>query len=239
MISIEDPPLKHHNRALVHEFTEGEALLLYDFKTNADNYSEIQERLYDRYLHYQPIAYDNSLFCKNGKMGLQNNVFGTELIPPLYDEIPNTTPKGFYAIAINNRKYGLVKADGKGSIILPFGYDFIGELGQTHYIAVYEVVKDGKCGILSVSRDITHIEVEPVYDLVSHELFSEFILLKKERKCGLWSLNCFIPPLYDDIFVPEVLGWVLVKYQGQWGYIDVNLQFTTDKESAFLYSERC
>ncbi len=230
--------LKHIYRELINEFMEYESMLVHDNKMSIDNYVEMKDKLIFRLCHYQHIDIDNTLFTENGKMGMKNNVFGTVLIPPIYDEIPHIVAKRYYAVAINENKYGIVKADGKGTIIFPFIYDFICELSADYYVGVYCVTLNGKQGIVSVCRDITRTEVEPEYDLIEHIWDSHFTLLKKDNKCGLWSYDHFIPPIYDDVFVPEVLGWVMVKKDGEWGYIDENNDYTKDMGKAFLYHFR-
>lgn len=230
--------LKHISRELINEFMEYESMLMFDNKMSIDNYMEIKEKLIFRLCHYHIIDNDNSLFTENGKMGMKNNVFGTILIPPIYDEIPYAVHKGYYSVAINDNKYGIVKADGKGTVIFPFIYDLVYELGEGYYVGVYCVTLNGKQGIVSVCRDITRTELEPEYDYIEHLLESHFTLLKKDGKCGLWNYGIFIPPIYEDVFVPEVLGWIMVKKDGKWGYIDENNDYTDDINKAFLYHLR-
>lgn len=122
--------LKHISRELINEFMEYESMLVHDNKMSIDDYWDMKEKLIFRLSHYQHIDIDNSLFTENGKTGIKNNVFGEILIPPIYDEIPHIVAKGYYAVAINENKYGLVKTDGKGTVIFPFVYDLMYELGN-------------------------------------------------------------------------------------------------------------
>ena len=46
--------------------------------------------------------------------------------------------------------------------------------------------------------------------------------------------DIFIPPLYDGFFIPEVFGWIRVCKEGEWGYLDVNNEFTPDESKAYL-----
>lgn len=227
--------LKHISRELINEFMEYESMLVHDNKMSIDEYWEMREKLIFRLCHYHPIELDNSLFTENGKMGIRNNVFNTILVPPIYDEIPYAVPHRYYTVAINDGKYGIVKADGKGTVIFPFIYDLAYELGDGHYVGAFCVTLNGKQGIVSVCRDITRTEVEPVYDLVEHPFNGHFTFLKKDGKWGLWNYDHFLPPIYDDVFVPEVMGWIMVKKDGEWGYIDENNEYTNDINKAFLY----
>ena len=229
--------LKHITRELINEFMEYEALLIHDCKMSADNYWEIKEELLFRLSHYKPVAGDNALFTADGKMGVRNNVLGSVLIPPVYDDIPYAVPRGYYSVAVNDNKYGIVKADGKGTVIVPFDYELVYELGDGCYLGAFCVMKGGRQGIVSVCRDIARVEVEPDCDLVEHIPQTEFTLLKKEGKYGLWSYGCYVAPEYDEVFVPEVLGWVMVKKCGKWGYIDCNNEFTDDINLAYLYNQ--
>lgn len=80
--------------------------------------------------------------------------------------------------------------------------------------------------------------METEYDDIIEQYENRYAILKKDNKCGLWSYDCFIPPVYEDVFIPEVLGWIMVKKDGEWGYIDENNDYTNDMDKAFLFNFR-
>ena len=49
--------------------------------------------------------------------------------------------------------------------------------------------------------------------------------------------DIFIPPVYDGFFVPEVFGWIRVCKDGEWGYLDVDNEFTPDESKPYLCYE--
>ena len=63
------------------------------------------------------------------------------------------------------------------------------------------------------------------------------LLLKKDGKVGAQMNDILIPPVYDGFFVPEIFGWIRVCKDGEWGYLDVNNEFTPDESKAYLCYE--
>jgi hypothetical protein len=64
--------------------------------------------------------------------------------------------------------------------------------------------------------------------------FSGEMLIKKGDKLGVFLEGHIVPPLYDGVFVPEIFGWVRVCRNGEWGYIDINGDYTADANEAYL-----
>ena len=60
------------------------------------------------------------------------------------------------------------------------------------------------------------------------------MLIKKGDKLGVFIDGHIVPPLYDGVFVPEVFGWIRVCKNGEWGYLDVDNEFTADVDMAYL-----
>jgi hypothetical protein len=74
---------------------------------------------YDTHILSKPDSYEltKTAYSKYGAI----NKYGTEVIPPIYDDIFDFY-KG-YTVVIKNDKYGM--ADSTGTIIIPPKYDYI------------------------------------------------------------------------------------------------------------------
>ena len=169
------------------------------------------------------------IFEDNGKFGVKSRGFDKVIIPADYDSINSCDPKCF--IVEQNGKYGLIQTgyfDYK--IVYPIVCDSI--TYAKHLMQKIQV--NGKYGLLKL-YDNLRVLVEPVYDSI--ELFGddEFYILKRDNKMGIHYHEVVILPEYDEIKLPHVFGWVNVKKKNQWGYIDINKEFTTDVNEAFLY----
>ena len=169
------------------------------------------------------------IFENHGKYGVKSRGFDKVVIPAEYDSINSCDPKCF--IVEQNGKYGLIHTgyfDYK--IVYPIVCDSI--TYAKHLMQKIQV--NGKYGLLKL-YDNLRVLVEPVYDSI--ELFGddEFYILKRDNKMGIHYHEVVILPEYDEIKLPHVFGWVNVKKNNQWGYIDINKEFTTDVNEAFLY----
>lgn len=169
------------------------------------------------------------IFENHGKYGVKSRGFDKVVIPAEYDSIKPCDPKCF--IVEQNGKYGLIHTgyfDYK--IVYPIVCDSI--TYAKHLMQKIQV--GGKYGLLKLDENL-RIIVEPVYDSI--ELFGddEFYLLKKDNKMGIYHHEVMILPMYDEIKLPHVFGWVNVKKNNQWGYIGIDKEFTTHVNEAFLY----
>ena len=169
------------------------------------------------------------IFEDDGKFGVKSRGFDKVVIPAEYDSIKPCNPK--YFIVEQNGKFGLIHIgyfDFK--IVYPIVCDSI--TYAKHLMQKIQV--NGKYGLLKL-YDNLRVLVEPVYDSI--ELFGddEFYILKRDNKMGIHYHEVVILPEYDEIKLPHVFGWVNVKKDNQWGYIDINKEFTTDVNEAFLY----
>ena len=177
------------------------------------------------YTQYDPITLSM-------KMGLQLSIVGMDLIPPRYEELAEIDDYGSVFCYKQNGKYGLVLPDGKGTELCPPLYD---EIEKIDYRYGYLLVRIGqKWGIANYDKvDFpTHLEYD---DLIKRERSCgcEF-LIKKGDKLGVFIDDHIVPPVYDGVFVPEVFGWVRVLRNGEWGYLDVDNEFTADVNEAYL-----
>lgn len=169
------------------------------------------------------------IFEDNRKYGVKSRGFDKVVIPAEYDNINSCDPK--YFIVEQNGKFGLIHTGYFDyNIVYPIVCDSI--TYAKNFMQKIQV--NGKYGLLKLDEDL-RIIVEPVYDSI--ELFGddEFYALKQDKKMGIYHHGVVILPEYDEIKLPHVFGWVNVKKNNQWGYIDINKEFTTDVNEAFLY----
>lgn len=134
-------------------------------------------------------------FHENGKEGVKN-VCDEIIVPAKFDEILYTYCYSMplpYIVA-NGGKKGLVKKDGKGTVVVPCEYDLIKPID---FYAYFVAMKDGKYGL--IARDgqiIIPVENEKIFfpDI-------NFIVTTKNGKKGLFSMDydIYINPEYDDI----------------------------------------
>jgi hypothetical protein len=180
--------------------------------------------------------FDKKVIYKNeltNKVGLRLYITMTDLIPPKYDELYHILDNE-YAYRLND-KYGFVLADGKGTELCPPIYDEIKKTECCDYIAL---VRTGeKWGVMNFYDD--EIPTQPEYDEIieGEHNWSFKLLQKKDNKVGVQMDDIFIPPVYDGFFVPEVFGWIRVCKDGEWGYLDVDNEFTPDESKAYLCYE--
>ena len=169
------------------------------------------------------------IFEDNGKYGVKSRGFDKLVIPAEYDSIRSCDPK--YFIVEQNGKFGLIQTGYFDyNIVYPIVCDSI---TYTKYF-MQKIKVGGKYGLLKLDENL-RIIVDPVYDSI--ELFGddEFYLLKKDNKMGIYHHEVMILPMYDEIKLPHVFGWVNVKKNNQWGYIGIDKEFTTHVNEAFLY----
>ena len=227
-------------RQVISEFsTRSSATKLYK-KGTAEYNSNIRSIFYDLQ-EYENVIFANEVFEQDGKFGVRNSVLGV-LIPPIYDEICDYIAYMEYCNwaygAKLNGKYGIVKADYKGTVIYPFeldGFDYTESLFNGHLI-----IKDDKWGAVNIVYGKVITIIEPIYDIIiSIERFDgydipELLLLEKDGKYGLFFYGNIVPAIYDEFSIPSVMGWIRAKIGDEWYYIDSDFNPTKDVNNAFL-----
>ena len=112
------------------------------------------------------------------------------------------------------------------------------KLRKTECSEFISLVRIGeKWGVANFYDD--EIPTNPEYDEIiegGHHCYLK-LLLKKGAKVGVQMDDIFIPPIYDGFFIPEVFGWIRVCKDGEWGYLDVDNEFTPDESKAYLCYE--
>lgn len=114
---------------------------------------------------------------------------------------------------------------------IPAIYDWI----EPHHIGgfgQYWVYKDGKVGFIELLEDV-NVVFDVVYDEIDNIRYEQFVL-KKDDKFIYWNDGRASEP-FDDIHVPRFAGWIKVCKDGEWGWLDGNLSFTTNLHDAHEY----
>lgn len=179
-------------------------------------------------------VFDKKIIYKDrlsGKVGLRLYITATDLIPARYDGLQYIADDGFvYQL---NGKYGCVLADGKGTELCPPVYDEIKKAECGEHVVFVRIGE--KWGVVDFHKKDIPAALE--YDEIiedGHGWDDFKLLLKKGSKLGLHMKDIFIPPLYDGLYVPEISGWIRVCKDGEWGYLDVDNEFTPDESRAYL-----
>ena len=176
------------------------------------------------------------VFEELGKFGVKNSFLDFIIVPAIYDKIEFLgIDCGLYTMFVvwNNGKAGIVKGDARNTNVLPLIYDSIEPFETVFDYA--KITIGNKCGITRLYDDGVKIMVEPLFDEIN--LSYPFFLLGNSGKRGLVGNGFVLPAIYDDIFIPEHLGWIKVLQGKLWGYIDIKGNFTTDIERAYLYKK--
>lgn len=179
------------------------------------------------------LDWSPELFEESGKNGLKN-AMGEVIVPPLFEDFMtlgnHEIDKGEPVSTQANGKWGVVLADGKGTWLVEPEYDYIGYPNRlTH------VLKEGKWGVLDIATNefIVPLECDKVVDHDGFLFMNDIGIFMKDGKYGLVTPEGRVTrAIFDDI-VDDCEGWVEVQYNGEWGYINEQGEFTDDMEQAF------
>ncbi len=188
----------------------------------------------DEYLEFvNTLDWSAELFKEEGKYGLKN-ALGEMLLPPDFENFSLLTyaeiNKGDRVVAMQNGKYGVVLADGTGTWLVSPEYDYIGYPNQ-----ITHVYKDGKCGILDLINGgfLIPLECESVDDYNGFLFCNGIGFYEKGGKTGVINRYAsFTRPVFEEA-ERGAAGNVKVKFEGQWGFIDEDNQFTTVEDKAY------
>ncbi len=178
--------------------------------------------------------YDMSaeLFEDGEKWGLKNAI-GEVILEPAYDNFKmmthETLDTGDRVVAQLNDRWGVLKIDGKGSWIMPPEYDYIG-----YPNTITHAKKDDKWVIMDLAeKKILVDNCESVDEWNGFMFGNDVGFYKKNGKHGvIMSSGQFTEPIFDDIdYDPDL--FVKVYYEGKWGYINAQNEFTEDEDDAY------
>ena len=154
---------------------------------------------------------------KDGKEGVMD-LDGTVLVPPIFDKVVYTYSRILMkadkpAVVINNGKFGLVRADGTGEMVLPCEHDSI---RLTDLLQYFFVTDNGKTMLVSNSgKQLTPQMLDKFYGTTNG-----IIPVAAKGKLGLFdtSSGLFVEPAYDDIEI-EFEQPVIAYRDGVPGYL--------------------
>ena len=137
---------------------------------------------------------------KDGKEGVMD-LDGTVLVPPIFDKVAYTYSRihvnaNMPVVVVNNGKFGIVRANGTGELVLPCEHDFISLTDLLHF---FLVVDNGKTMFVNgMGEQLTPQTIDKVYDTNDG-----IIPVETGGKQGLYDYyhDIFIQPAYDDIYI--------------------------------------
>ena len=231
MFKIDNNSEEFLTRTLITEYSNR-----FETSRYADDYQgEVEDIIKDfaEVQHKEPCVVK-----KGGYYGVYHELLDTMLVPVVYEELQAPHPDlcfdlGYFIVR-RGGKYGIVRSDVVGTEIYPCICDKIVPCG--YYKCIIEV--NGLQGFVQVTYGCSSVvELIPAeYDNISgYDGWSEYLQLCKDGKVGLYGAQLPIPPIYDGIYIPKIVGWIKVKSGGRWGYIDCQGNFTDDVDKAFLY----
>lgn len=196
---------------------------VYDSKSENDLHNTLANTLYNDFRYEE-----------DGKVGIKD-CWGRIVAPAKYkncivvgNELNIGHEKGCVAVK-HHGKWALVRRLGEREFVTQFEFDNI-ELVFPAYFLVY---KGDKCGLYThIGRELIPPVMDDICEISSIE---GHILYKKNGGYGFYLMN---DKSTEDVFEKiELKNGELVSVcrNGEWGYIDENARFTTDKESAYLY----
>ena len=137
---------------------------------------------------------------KDGKEGVMD-LDGTVLVPPIFDKVAYTYSRIHVnankpVVVVNNGKFGIVRADGTGEMVLPCEHDFIRLTDLLHF---FLVIDNGKIMFVNnLGEQLTPQTIDKVYDTNDG-----IIPVETGGKQGLYDYyhDIFVEPAYDDIYI--------------------------------------
>lgn len=183
---------------------------------------------------YRQMSDYEHVVKEEGKEGVKNGLLNYYIVPPVFDKVIDEINAGSNYIVAKDGKFGITKADGKGSMSLPCMFDRIE--GLNTFLDVVKFKTGDKWGIIELyGNGCAKVVAGAEYDEI-YETGTPFLLLRQERKYGLYRYGYILPACFERIFVPEILGWIKVMKNGVWGYVDEDNRFTERLDKAFLHN---
>ena len=135
-------------------------------------------------------------------------------------------------------KYGLVKATEKGgNMIIPVVADEITPMEEffndEYLFGLGFIIRVGnQYGFADDNAIILYPEFDRI--IYTPRKITPYLTTEKDGKYGMHLEEYTIPAEYDEIRLPEVMGWVKVRKGNTWGFIDAYGAFTEDIQQAYI-----
>ena len=164
-------------------------------------------------------------FTENDLVGLKD-ITGQVRIPALYKAIGARYRYDHWRelpvpVMNSEDKYAIVKADGSGTPLCEFTYDYITCFPWTDHFRAH---LGGKTTLLRPNgTELLPTKVDTIY-----EPFNHIAMLENEGKYGLCTLHgSYVAPIYDEM-EPDENDNVHVRLGDTWGYISGDGQFLAE-----------
>lgn len=171
-----------------------------------------------------------TMFVEDGKTGVKD-VLGEVLVPAVFDEIVGVFDdinRDFAVAVINDGKYGLVKQDGKGTMLAECIYDNI----HLHCCCYY-AVKDGKQGLYNFSGKL----LVPVMADKVYEPWNGLLVYEVDGKFGFsMSGTDLVTEAVYEAYEIDGNEDLIVTLDGKKGFLDEQGNFTEDEDEAWFNS---
>lgn len=176
------------------------------------------------------------LFRRKDRYGLKS-ALGEVLIPAKFEDFMMMTQQeiknGDLVVTRDKGKWGVLKADGRGTWILKPEFEYIGFPNNITFVC-----KDGKWGVIDILKG--KYLIEPECDEILHDRGFMFInrvgfYVKNEKYGVIMDWGAFTKPVFEDYGGDIDAGPVKVKYRGRWGYINEKNEFTEDEDDAYYW----
>lgn len=182
----------------------------------ANEYIEKIEALHDEYDFF------DQEFTENDLVGLKD-ITGQVRIPALYKAISDRYRYDHWRelpvpVMNSEDKYAIVKADGSGTPLCEFTYDYITCFPWTDHFRAHV---GGKTTLLRPNgTELLPTKVDTIY-----EPFNHIVMLENEGKYGLCTTSGdYVAPIYDEM-EPDNDDNVHVRLGDTWGYISGDGEF--------------
>ena len=169
-----------------------------------------------------------AMYVENGQTGVKD-VLGEVLVPAVFDEIVGVfadVNRDCAVAVIKDGKYGLVKPDGKGTILAECAYDNIHFDGCCYY-----AVKDGKQGLYNISGEM----LVPVMADKVYEPWNDLLVYEVDGKFGFSMLGAdLVTEAVYEAYEIDSNEYLFVTLDGKKGYLDEDGNFTEDSDEAYF-----
>lgn len=156
-----------------------------------------------------------TVFKENGKEGVKD-LDGSILVPAMFDTVCYTYDRKLFdastpIVVLQDGKFGIVKADGTGEMLVPCEneriYDFYG---------MYIIANNGKSGLFWCGEMVVPQIVDQFY-----QPWNGVVCFEANGKHGLYDQNMdvYVAPVYDAMEMDKDEN-IEVVFKGKKGYLD-------------------
>lgn len=202
----------------------------WDLIENGDTLSEEFRKL-DNSFDWLP-----EMTGENGKYGIRL-AYGEVIVPPVFDNLrmPFFVRKGDLVSVEKDGKWGIIVADGKGTWEVRPRFDHV------YHPDSLALVREGDhYGIYDIEKKEYFIPPEcDAFDVNPLDLaFTNGIAIcEKDGKFGVAAYEGIYTGALFERVDTDPFGYITVKYQGAWGWLDEKGRFTANDEEAAIAEE--